>query len=505
MNNLQVPCAFEESNEFERIYRVFDANGDGYLTHQEISDALEVLGHDISRRDRDRLFARLNDGVVTHDSFIEWMTQRQDLDIAADLRQIFRLIDTDSSGHLSFDEFTQIVRCLTTNASDTEIEALVYKADLDGDGQINFEEFIATQSREAELQVTIAALRSFKKILMQYAKVAEASSIALVEVDSDLGAGKRGASKGIEFLKEAAIQKQKARMRAENGIVSLDNRAIQNENHTLAVIAEDYPYAKYIDAIYRVLARTADIVAQTLQDGLFPVVLGGDHSTAAGTIAGIKRAFPERRIGVVWIDAHADIHSPFTTPSGNMHGMPLAVATGHDNLDRQINQLDPETAKLWDLCKSLGTEQGTNLALQDIIYVSVRDTEPAENYTIAQHKIPIVTTQDVREIGPEAAARRCLEYLAQVDVIYVTFDVDSMDSTICMGTGTPVPGGLWADEVKRLNAALVKDPRVCCWEICEINPLLDTLNTLAENSLATFEAVIDAISNRLDTSANIPD
>ena len=486
-----------KQSEFERVYRVFDANGDGHLTQQEIEDALEVLGKDISPQDRANLRDRITGGIVTHDSFIDWMNQRQDLDVTADLRQIFRLIDIDESGHLSFEEFAQVVRCLNTTASDAEIEALVRKADLDGDGQIDFEEFIATQAQGSELQMTVAALRSFKKILLQYAKVADVSAIALVEVDSDLGAGKRGASKGINFLKEAAIQKQTARMRAENGVVSLDNRAVQNENHALAA-SKTYPHAKYIDAIYTVLARTTDIVADTLQDGLFPVVLGGDHSTAAGTIAGIKKAFPDRRLGVVWIDAHADIHSPFTTPSGNMHGMPLAVATRHDNLDESINELDAETAKFWQLCQVLGAGDTSNLALQDLIYVSVRDTEPAENYTIAQHNIPIVTTDEVRRLGPEVAARRCLDYLAEVDIIYVTFDVDSMDSTICMGTGTPAPGGLWADEARRLNAALVADSRVCCWEICEINPLLDTLNTLAENSLNTFNAVIDGVAARLE-------
>lgn len=491
------PLSPIKHNEFERIYRVFDANGDGHLTRQEIEDALEVLGKDITPQDLASLRDRIKGNMVTHDSFIEWMGQRQDLDVSADLRQIFSLIDIDQSGHLSFEEFAQVVRCLNTTASDAEIEALVRRADLDGDGQIDFEEFIATQSRESELQMTVAAIRSFKKILLQYAKVAEVSAIALVEVDSDLGAGKRGASKGINFLKDAAIQKQTARMRAENGVVGLDSRVVQNENYALAA-AKLYPHAKYIDAIYKVLARTTDIVADTLQGGLFPVVLGGDHSTAAGTIAGIKKAFPNRRLGVVWIDAHADIHSPFTTPSGNMHGMPLAVATRHDNLDGKINELDEETAKLWQMCQALGAGAINNLALQDLIYVSVRDTEPAENYTIAQHNIPIVTTDDVRRLGPEAAAQRCLDYLAEVDIIYVTFDVDSMDSTICMGTGTPSPGGLWADEARRLNAALVNDPRVCCWEICEINPLLDTLNTLAENSLNTFNAVIDTVAARLE-------
>ncbi|WP_019509204.1 arginase family protein [Pleurocapsa sp. PCC 7319] len=154
--------------------------------------------------------------------------------------------------------------------------------------------------------------------------------------------------KGIEFLKEVAIAKQTARMRAENGIVSLDNRSVQNENHALKG-SKLYTHAKYIDAIYKVFERTTNIVASTLKDGLFPLVLGGDHSTAAGTIAGIKKAFPERRLGVVWIDAHADIHSPYTTPSGNMHGMPLAVATDNYNLANQINHLDAETSKLWEM------------------------------------------------------------------------------------------------------------------------------------------------------------
>ena len=483
--------------EFDRVYQVFDADGDGTLTRNEITEALEVLGKSISPQDRQNLLDRTSDrGIVTKDSFIEWMSQRQDIDLIADLREIFDLIDVDRSGHLDFEEFTQVIRCLNPDASDAEIRQAVQKADKDGNGEIDFEEFIATQQAGSELRISIAALRSFKKILLQYAKVAEISSIALIEVDSDLGAGKRGASKGIEFLKQAAIAKQTARMRAENGIVSLDNRSVQNENHALQQ-SKVYPHAKYIDAIYKVFERTTDIVASTLQDGLFPIVLGGDHSTAAGTIAGIKKAFPDRRLGVVWIDAHADIHSPYTTPSGNMHGMPMGVATGKDNLDKQINQLDGETNQLWEMCKALGVEGKPNVKIEDLIYISVRDTEDAENSLIDRYQIPIITTEEVRAIGAEAAAQKCLDYLSDVDLIYVTFDVDSMDSTICMGTGTPVPGGIWADEARDINTALVKDARVCCWEICEINPLLDTLNTLAENSLGVFESVVDAIGDRL--------
>ncbi len=345
-----------QQSEFEQIYALFDADASGYLTRQEIVDALGVLGQKVSDKDRAKLLNMVTEaGTVSRDRFIDWMSQRADLDVSADLREIFHLIDQDGSGYLSFEEFVPIVRCLNTTASDDEIAALVRQADSDGDGQISFEEFISTQAQGSELQITIAALRSFKKILTQYVRAAEVSAIALVEVDSDLGAGKRGASKGIDFLKEAAIQKQSARMRAENGIVTFDSKAIQNENKAL-IRAKHTPHAKYISAIYTVLDRTSSVVSSTLKEGLFPVVLGGDHSTAAGTIAGIKQAFPTQRLGVVWIDAHADIHSPYTTPSGNMHGMPVAIATSHNNHPQQINQLDAETAKLWDLCKALGVE-----------------------------------------------------------------------------------------------------------------------------------------------------
>lgn len=304
---------------------------------------------------------------------------------------------------------------------------------------------------------------------------------------------------GTAALRTAAIQKQTARMHAENGILSLDSLRVQTENWA-DVLGHKHHHAKYIDRLYQVLTRTRDLVAQALQTGLLPIVLAGDHSTAAGTIAGIKKAFPHRRLGVVWIDAHADIHSPYTTPSGNMHGMPVAIATATDNLEKQINDLDPDTIELWNLCKALGLSDSPNLSLEDLVYVAVRDTEEAEDYLIETHHILNMTTKQVRRVGADVVAQRCLDKLHGVDLIYVSFDVDSMDSTVCMGTGTPAPGGISVEEARLLNETLVKDPRVCCWEICEINPLLDTLNTMVENSLSIFDGVVDAFAERLLSS-----
>ena len=323
-----------------------------------------------------------------------------------------------------------------------------------------------------------------KTTLGPLTSTARLAAVGLVEVDCDLGAGTAGAGAGIELLRGEVLRQQdpSARMAASASEVGTGTAT---------------PHARHIEAITRVMVDAAHLVAATLEQGLFPIVLAGDHSTAAATIAGIRRAHPSDRLGVIWIDAHADIHSPFTTPSGNMHGMPLAIAAAHDNLPEAINDPDTMTRQLWRQLQELGGSQGPALDLGDLIYIAVRDTEPAEDATLASHAIPVVCTEQVRRDGPDAAARRCLDYLAEVDRIYVSFDVDALDSTICKGTGTPVPGGLWADEAEAILRRLLADPRVCCWEICEINPHLDTLNTLAEVSLGIFKSGLEQLAERL--------
>jgi arginase len=329
-----------------------------------------------------------------------------------------------------------------------------------------------------------------KTTLGQITSTAHLAAVGLVEVDCDLGAGTAGAGAGIELLRGAVQPEQdpSARVSARGWEVGAGTAT---------------PHARHIEAITQVMADAADLVAVTLQQGLFAIVLAGDHSTAAATIAGIRRAHPSDRLGVIWIDAHADIHSPFTTPSGNMHGMPLAIAAAHDNLPEAINDPDNITRQLWRQLQELGGSQGPALDLADLIYIAVRDTEPAEDATLASHAIPVVRTEQVRREGPAAAARRCLDYLAAVDRIYVSFDVDALDSSICKGTGTPVPGGLWADEAEAILRCLLDDPRVCCWEICEINPHLDTLNTLAEVSLRIFNSGLEQLAERLTAPGGV--
>jgi arginase len=236
-------------------------------------------------------------------------------------------------------------------------------------------------------------------------------------------------------------------------------------------------------------------VYEQLFDDFFPLMLAGDHSTAYGTMAGIKKAFPKKRLGVIWIDAHADIHTPYTTPSGNMHGMPLAMATGLDNLECKVNDPKGETIDYWEEIKNVGFG-GPKIYPEDIVYIAVRDFEKPENYLMNKYNINFIETEDVKKAGPVSVAQKTLQMLDHCDLIYVSFDVDSIDSRVSTGTGTPVPNGLTVEEAKALNVALCKDPKVCAWEIVEVNPTLDTENRMAESAFEILEATAQAIAER---------
>jgi arginase len=236
-------------------------------------------------------------------------------------------------------------------------------------------------------------------------------------------------------------------------------------------------------------------VYEQIFDDFFPLIMAGDHSTAYGTMAGIKKANPKKRLGVIWIDAHADFHTPFTTPSGNMHGMPIAMACGFDNFECKVNDPRGETLDYWEQIKNVGM-QGPKINTEDLVYIAVLDLEKPENYLINKYNINFIEVEDVRKLGSQAIAKKALKMLAHCDLIYVSFDVDSIDSRFSTGTGTPVPNGLTIEEAKLLNLELCKDPKVCAWEIVEVNPTLDTENRMAESAFEIMEASAKSIMER---------
>jgi arginase len=487
------------SEDVTGLFELFDLDGDGWIAAAEVERVLATMAGVVAAADGEALRALVaTQGQVARSAFNLWAQGRPGLAIASTLRDIFALVDSDGSGALSAPELEVLLAALAPCCPELpSAEALLAALDRDGDGGISAEEFLQLLDADAAIVLSLADLKRLKKNLAHYVGAASRPKVALVEVDCDLGAGIPGAGSGIDLLKQAATRQQELRQISDRLVEEIQGQARLGARAAAQGPNSSTPHARHIKTIAAVMADAAALVASTLERGQFPVVMAGDHSTAASTLAGIRRAHPDRRLGVVWIDAHADIHSPFTTPSGNMHGMPLAIAASHDNCGEAINQPDGETRLLWQQLQQLSGTGRASIALEDLIYVAVRDTETAEDVTIEQFSIPVVTTEDVRQLGPERAARRCLDYLEAVDLIYVSFDVDSMDSTICKGTGTPAPGGLWADEARRLTRALLADPRVCCWEICEINPHLDTLNTLAEVSLGIYQEVLEVLDARL--------
>lgn len=257
-----------------------------------------------------------------------------------------------------------------------------------------------------------------------------------------------------------------------------------------------HQYANYIEGVYTMENRVCENVYYNFKRGHFPLVLAGDHSTAYGTIAGLKKARPDIRLGVIWIDAHADINSPYTTRSGNMHGMPLAMAGAEDNLESRINEPPKETIEYWEKIKKIGGVT-PKINLSDVVFITVRDIEQPEQKLLDKYNIKNFTTTECRRLGIKEVARQTLQRLQDCDYIYISFDVDSMDSRYSEGTGTPVPNGLSVEEAMELNITLVKNEKVCCWEMVEVNPTLDELNKMAENAFQILEATTQVIEKRV--------
>lgn len=307
--------------------------------------------------------------------------------------------------------------------------------------------------------------------------------IVIIKNRSDIGAGTRGSDMGIDALEIAAINKGSEYFNRFPFIdVPTRNNAVYEK--------EKFVFGRRIEQVLQQCENLASNVEQTLLAQNFPLVLSGDHSSAIGTISGLKAAAPHQSIGVIWIDAHADIHSPYTTPSGNLHGMPLAAIIAEDNRICELNDVDEETIAFWDKLKAIGTAE-PKVNPQHLVYLGVRDTEEPEDLLIERLHINKYKVEEVRTIGIEKCVQQVFEILADCDTIYVSFDVDSMDSDLISdGTGTPVPKGFYEPEIITMLELFMNNPKVKCLEVVEINPLLDSHgNSMAEVTFEILEQV----------------
>jgi len=309
--------------------------------------------------------------------------------------------------------------------------------------------------------------------------------IKLVEVYSDIAGSKKGASLGIDALKKSSedIDSQYFKQFLSEAILD-ENEA--HKHHS------EHIHAKYIDKIYLVIERLAQRIKALRDDNIFPIILAGDHASCAGTMHGLRMAHKTDEIGVVYIDAHADIHSPYTSESGNLHGMPLSMACGLDNKRSMINQPSQKELEYWDKLKYLVSPEAS-IKPENVVFCALRDFESAEEDLINEHNITTHTVEEITSNGIKSTVQNIFEELSHCKHIYVSFDVDSIDPLYVPGTGTPVHNGLSYEQALQLNLELIKNKKVCCWEIAEINPLY---NKSKDDSQKIFK-ILEEVTNML--------
>lgn len=303
---------------------------------------------------------------------------------------------------------------------------------------------------------------------------------------SELGAGTRGASTFFRYLEK------EANVRENTKFTTIDKVQIQIQDYNPQLATVSCKNALRIELIAKTANNTIQSAITPLQNQKFTLFLSGDHSNAIGTISAIKTAFPMEKLGVIWIDAHYDLHSPYTSPSGNVHGMPVAALLNEDNLSHKKNEISGDCKRYWEEIKNLGVE-GKKITAENLVFIAARDFEKEEGYIVQEKGIKSISVEKLRASGARNVAMLTLQYLKNCDIIYVSFDVDSMDpDEVSYGTGTPVKNGLKVDEVQDLFSVFLEDKRVIATEIVEINPTLDDDNlTMVKTSFDIINQILN--------------
>lgn len=284
-------------------------------------------------------------------------------------------------------------------------------------------------------------------------------NIRIMGVPLDLGAGRRGTDMGPSALRLAGLTEKLV----ELGYTVKDYRDIVTKNPEILRVGD--PKLKYLSEIVRGVSELSSHVEKTLADGEFPVVLGGDHSIAIGTLAGVSSHFRKKnqKVGVIWVDAHGDMNTPDTSPSGNIHGMPLAVSLGmgHPKLTSvggDFSKVEPRHAVL----------------------LGIRTLDQGEIDLIRKAGVTVFTMRDIDERGIRKVVEDAIHIASQGTAgIHVSFDLDSLDPSIAPGVGTPVNGGLTYREAHFTMESLCLSRKAVSLEIVECNPILDVRNQTA--------------------------
>jgi arginase len=298
--------------------------------------------------------------------------------------------------------------------------------------------------------------------------------IAVIGAPLDLGTNRRGVDMGPSAIRVANIGPRLASLGYQ--IEDWGNVAVEQPERAPQGPAN----ARYLPQIAETCRRLARIVEQAMARGQMPLVLGGDHSVAIGTIAGVSRHFRKRkaRIGLIWIDAHPDMNTPQTSPSGNVHGMPLACSIGLG--PRPLTHIYGYAPKV----------DPKNVAL-----IGLRDVDLLEKPHVKRSGVRAFTMRDIDERGMRAILAEALEIAsAGTDGFHVSLDMDSVDPQEAPGVGTPVRGGLNYREAHLAMEMICDSGRMVSMEVVEVNPVIDEANRTA---LLAVELIMSALGKRI--------
>lgn len=280
--------------------------------------------------------------------------------------------------------------------------------------------------------------------------------IHITNVHIDLGAGRRGTDMGSSAMHVAGLVPALERLGHE--VVAMQNIG----QHSMEKLDVGDPSVRYLDVIRPVCVELADSAEATLAAGEFPLILGGDHSQAIGSIAGLARRLRKQNkdLGVLWVDAHADMNTPETSPSGNIHGMPLAALLGYGH---------PQLVNLVGAPPALKPEH--------VVVFGVRDIDRVEREMVKKAGIRAFSMSEIDERGVSACLDEALAIVGRASGgIHLSYDLDGSDPSVAPGTGTPVPGGLNFRESHLVCERVAKTGRLISMEMVELNPTLDSEN-----------------------------
>jgi arginase len=291
--------------------------------------------------------------------------------------------------------------------------------------------------------------------------------VAVIGAALDLGQGRRGVDMGPSAIRYAGLD---ARLR------ELGRTCVDWGNVGTAVpeaVAVEDERARYLPEIKATCAHIADLVVRALERGFLPLVLGGDHTVALGTLGGLARVHGPG--GVLWIDAHGDLNTPQTSPSGNVHGMALAASLGISGPEFESDA--------W----KLPTIERRRVAL-----VGVRALDPAERELLRQLDARVYTMSDIDRIGVEPAVRESLAHIAGPGFVHVSLDMDAIDPEVAPGVGTPVRGGLSYREGHLALELVAESGLMGSLEVVEVNPILDRENGTAKLAVELTASALGA-------------